>query len=209
MTLATATLAPAYDPGSWSTFFTLTGTAAATLTGLFFVAFSLRVRDLQLSLALRTRARYLLIWLIAIAVSSGFVVMPGQSRAALAAEILVVSAGCAAYTVWSVLRTARWELPPFSADLVGRCLGMGATWLLSIGAGISLLAGSGGGLYLLAFAVLLGIALEVAAAWSLIVWVGKDIRGNDIVPGREHRAEAASAGRLAAGGDGSRAVPGQ
>jgi hypothetical protein len=158
MTLATATLAPAYDPGSWSTFFTLTGTAAATLTGLFFVAFSLRVRDLQLSLALRTRARYLLIWLIAIAVSSGFVVMPGQSRAALAAEILVVSAGCAAYTVWSVLRTARWELPPFSADLVGRCLGMGATWLLSIGAGISLLAGSGGRLYLLAFAVLLGIA---------------------------------------------------
>ena len=73
MTLATATLAPAYDPGSWSTFFTLTGTAAATLTGLFFVAFSLRVRELQLSLALRTRARYLLIWLIAIAVSSAFV----------------------------------------------------------------------------------------------------------------------------------------
>ena len=209
MTAATAALAPAYDPGSWSTFFTLTGTAAATLTGLFFVAFSLRVRDLQLSLALRTRARYLLIWLIAIAISSGFVVMPGQSRSALAAEILVVSVGCAAYTVWSVLRTARWELSPFSADLVGRWLGMGATWLLSIGAGISLLAGSGGGLYLLAFAVLLGIALEVAAAWSLVVWVGKDIRGKDIMPGREHRAEPPGDGQLAAGEDGSRAIAGQ
>jgi hypothetical protein len=209
MTMAGLALAPAYDPGSWSTFFTLTGSAAATLTGLFFVAFSLRVRDLQLSLALRTRARYLLIWLIAIAVSSGFVVMPGQSRAALAAEILVVSAGCVAYTVWSVLRMARWELPAFSADLVGRWLGMGATWLLSIGAGISLLAGSGGGLYLLAFAVLLGIALEVAAAWSLVVWVGKDIRGQDIMPGREHRAEPAGAGQLAATEDASRAVPGQ
>ncbi len=209
MILATAALAPAYDPGSWSTFFTLTGSAAATLTGLFFVAFSLRVRDLQLSLALRTRARYLLIWLIAIAVSSGFVLMPGQSRAALAAEILVVSVGCAAYTVWSILRTARWELPPFSADLVVGWLGMGATWLLSIGAGISLLAGHGGGLYLLAFAVLLGIALEVAAAWSLVVRVGKDIRGKDIMPGREHRAEPPSAGQLTAGEDGSRAVPGQ
>jgi hypothetical protein len=43
MTLATAALAPAYNPGSWSTFFTLTGAAAATLTGLFFVAFSLRL----------------------------------------------------------------------------------------------------------------------------------------------------------------------
>ena len=76
MTLATAALAPAYNPGSWGTFFTLTGTAAATLTGLFFLAFSLRVGELQLSLVLRTRARYLLIWLIAIAISSGFVVMP-------------------------------------------------------------------------------------------------------------------------------------
>jgi hypothetical protein len=75
-----------------------------------------------------------------------------------------VSVGCAAYTVWSVLRAARWELPPFPADLVVGWLGMGATWLLSIGAGISLLAGHGGGLYLLAFAVLLGIALEVPAA---------------------------------------------
>jgi hypothetical protein len=33
MTFATAALAPAYHPGSWSTFFTLTGSAAATLTG--------------------------------------------------------------------------------------------------------------------------------------------------------------------------------
>jgi hypothetical protein len=56
---------------------------------------------------------------------------------------------------------------------------MAATWLLSIGAGISLLASQGGGLYLLAFALLLGIALEVAAAWSLIVWIGKDTGGKE------------------------------
>ena len=35
MILATVALAPAYDPGSWSTFFVLVGTVAATLTGLF------------------------------------------------------------------------------------------------------------------------------------------------------------------------------
>jgi hypothetical protein len=108
MTLATAALAPAYHPGSWSTFFALTGAAAATLTGLFFVAFSLRVRELQRSRVLRTRARHLLIWLIVITISSGFVVMPAQSLAVLAAEIPVVSVGCVAYTVWSVCRTARY-----------------------------------------------------------------------------------------------------
>lgn len=179
MTLASAAHSAAYDPGSWDTFFVLTGTAAATLTGLFFIAFSLRVQDLQLSLVIRTRARYLLIWLVVIALASAFVLMPDQSHAALATEILVLSAGCAAYTVWSSVGTARREPPPFSADLLARWLGMGATWLLSIGAGISLLVGHGGGLYLLAFAVLLGIALEVAAAWSLVVGIGKDTRSND------------------------------
>ena len=173
MTFASVALAPAYQAGSWRTFYTLTGTAAATLTGLFFVAFSLRVRELQLSPALRTRARYLLTWLVAIAIGSGFVLMPGQPRAALGTEILVVSVGCVAYTARSVFRTVRRELPGVSADLAARWLATAATWLLSIGAGISLLAGQGGGLYLLAFGMLLGIALQVAAAWTLVVEAGQ------------------------------------
>jgi hypothetical protein len=222
MTLASVALSSAYAPRSWSTFFTLTGTAAATLTGLFFLAFSLRLQDLQLSRVIRTRARYLLIWLIAIAVSSAFVLMPGQSPAALAAEILALTTGCVAYTAWSALRAARWEQVAFSVDLVVRWLGMGATWLLSIGAGISLVVGHGGGLYLLAFAVLLGIALEVAAAWSLIVWIGKDTPGKDVTPGRQRapgrpqagqsdagQSDAGQSGAESGGGqDGSQAAPG-
>jgi hypothetical protein len=209
MTLATAALALAYNPGSWRTFFTLTGTAAATLTGLFFVAFSLRVRELQLSRVLRTRARYLLIWLVAVAIGSGLVVMPGQSLAVLGAEILVVSVGCVAYTAWPVFRTMRSELSAISADLAVRWLGMGATWLLSIGAGISLLIGHGGGLYLLAFGMLLGIALLVAAAWTLVVETGKHTHGKDIMPSREQPAALPGAGQVAGGEDGSRGVPGQ
>ena len=209
MTLAIAAVAPAYNPGSWSTYFTLTGTAAATLTGLFFVAFSLRVRELQLSPGLRTRARYLLLWLVAITLGSGLVLMPGQSRAILAAELIVVSVGCLAYTVWSVLRTVRLELPAPAGDLVVRFLGIGVTGLLSIGAGISLLAGHGGGLYLLAFALLLGIALEVAAAWTLIVETGKHTRGKDVTSEHQDAAEPPRAGQVAAGEDGSRAAPGQ
>jgi hypothetical protein len=199
MNLTTVALSRAYTPGSWDTFFALTGTAAATLTGLFFIAFSLRVQDLQRSRVIRTRARYLLLWLVVIAISSAFVVMPGQPRAVLAAEILALSVGCAAYTAWSLVRAARWERPALSADLVARWLGMVATWLLTIGAGISLLVGQGGGLYLLAFAVLLGIALEVAAAWSLIVGIGTDIRGQDTMPGRQQAPERAAASSPADG----------
>lgn len=139
MTLATVALAPAYNPGSWSTFFTLTGTVAATLTGLFFVAFSLRVRDLQLSVVIRTRAAYLLELLAVIVVYSAFVLMPGQSRAAVAAEILIVSMVSVAYLVWCLPRLVR--LAVFSVDLVVRWLVAGTGLLLGIGAGISLLRG--------------------------------------------------------------------
>jgi hypothetical protein len=140
MTLVTAAPAPAYRPGSWSTFFTLTGTAAATLAVLFFVAFWLRLQGPQLRRVIRTRARYLLVWLIAIVVRSAFVVVLGQSHAAPAAKILALTAGCVAYTAWSTLRVVRWEPSPFSVDLaglIGQWLGMGTTWLLSIGAGMA------------------------------------------------------------------------
>jgi hypothetical protein len=207
MTLATVTLAPAYNPGSWSTFFTLTGGVAATLTGLLFVAFSLRVRDLQLSVVIRTRAAYLLAGLVWIAVDSAFVLMPGQSRAALAAEILIVSAGGVAWTVWCLPRLVRWA--PFSVDLVVRWLAAGTGLLLGIGAGISLLIGNGGGLFLLAFASLLIIANEVASAWSLIVRIGKDTSAEDIMPGRQPTPEGPPAGQLGAEEDGSRTMPGQ
>ena len=44
-----------------------------------------------------------------------------------------------------------------------------------------MLAGNGGGLYLLAFGALLLIANEVASAWSLIVGIGKDTGAKDIM----------------------------
>jgi hypothetical protein len=207
MSLATAALAPAYNPGSWSTFFTLTGTVAATLTGLFFVAFSLRLRDLQLSMAIRTRAAYLLGLLVVIVVYSAFVLMPGQSRAAVAAEILIVSVVSVAYLGgWCLPRLVRLDV--FSVDLVVRWLVAGMGLLLGIGAGVSLLIGSGGGLYLLAFGALLLIANEVASAWSLIVGIGKDTGAKDIMLVRQPTPEGPPVGQRAAGDDGSRAVPG-
>jgi hypothetical protein len=208
MTLAAVALAPAYNPSSWSTFFTLTGTVAATLTGLFFVAFSLRVRDLQLSVVIRTRAAYLLTLLVVIVVYSAFVLMPGQSRSAVAAEILFVSVAGVAYLCgWCLPRLA--GLAVFSADLVIRWIAGVTGLLLGIAAGISLLTGNGGGLYFLAFGALLLIANEVASAWSLIVGIGKDTGAKDITLGQQSAPEGPPAGQLAAEENGSRAVPEQ
>ncbi len=72
-----------------------------------------------------------------------------------------------------------------------------------------------GGLYLLAFGMLPGIALQVAAAWTLVVEAGQHthekqhtrVPGMVTAPGR--RAEPPSAGQLAAGEDRSRGDPRQ
>ena len=169
----------------------LTGTVAATLTGLFFVAFSLRVRDLQLSVVIRTRAAYLLALLVVIVVWSAFVLMPGQSRAALASEILIVSVIGVAYLCgWCLPRLVR--LAVFSVDLVVRWIAGVAGLLLGIGAGISMLIGNGGGLYFLAFGAMLLIANEVASAWSLIVGIGKDTGAKDIMLVRTAHARRAA-----------------
>lgn len=161
-------LAPAYTPVAWHSFYAVTGTAAATLTGLFFIAFSLRVQDLQHSLFLRTRARYLLLGLIVAFLGSAIVLIPDQPLAALSAEILTVISGYVIYTVVSVAVAARSEPFPLTPDLVARYVGMAVSLVLAYAAAISLVLRAGGGLYLLASAVLLALAVEVVSAWSFI-----------------------------------------
>ena len=166
------------------------------------------MRELQLSVVIRTRAAYLLVLLVVIVLYSAFVLMPGQSRAAVAAEILIVSVVSVAYLVgWCLPRLVR--LAVFSVDLVVRWIAGVTGLLLGIGAGISLLIGNGGGLYFLAFGSLLLIANEVASAWSLIVGIGKDTGAKDIMLVGQPMPEGPPAGQLAAEEDGSRAVPGQ
>jgi hypothetical protein len=184
------------------------GTAAATLTRLFFIGFSLRVRDLQLSFVNRTRTAYLLTGLVVIAVDSAFVLMPGQSRAALAAEILIVSVG-GGLTSSCVSCGCFGGTYSVYVRLILRWHTAGTTWVLATWAGISLLIGVGGGLFFLAFAALLSISHEVAGAWSLIVQVGRATRAKDIMPRAPAHAERPPVGQLAAEEDGSGTVPGQ
>jgi hypothetical protein len=153
-------------------------------------------------------AAYLLTLLVVIVVYSAFVLMPGQSRSAVAAEILFVSVAGVAYLCgWCLPRLA--GLAVFSADLVIRWIAGVTGLLLGIAAGISLLTGNGGGLYFLAFGALLLIANEVASAWSLIVGIGKDTGAKDITLGQQPAPEGPPAGQLAGEENGSRAVPEQ
>jgi len=173
-------LPSAYNPDAWSAFFLLVGTAAATLAGLFFVVFSLRLQEIQRSIVLRVRARYLLLGTIAMTVGAGFVLMPRQSLTWLAAEILSGSVALGAHTAWSLIRAARQEPLPVSPDQIGRWIGFALILLLNVGASISLIVRNGGGLYLFAFSMLLAFAVQVVSAWSLITGIGEGSRRQEV-----------------------------
>lgn len=179
-------LAPAYVPQAWHMFFAMMGGAAATLTGLFFIAFSLRLGDLQRSIVIRTRARYLLLGTVMICLGSGFVLLPAQPLWALSVEIVSVSAAYSAYTIVTIIYAVRREPMELTVDLAARYVAMAVILLLAWASGASLVVRAGGGLYLFAIALLLALPTEVLSAWSLVIGIGKDNRpARETPPARE------------------------
>jgi len=81
-----------YRPGQWHDFFLLVGTGAVTLTGLIFVALSLKLNVISQDLTHRWRAIGALTGLAAVFVRCALVLIGGQSHRAVGAELLIVSA---------------------------------------------------------------------------------------------------------------------
>src|SRR5271156_6296178 len=76
----------------WQTFFAVQAGAAATLTGLVFVAVSINLSRIMEVRGLPGRAAESLLQLLQVFFVSGVALVPRQSVAALAWEILVISA---------------------------------------------------------------------------------------------------------------------
>jgi hypothetical protein len=158
----------AYEVSEWSDLFVATAGAAAALAGLVFVAVSINLERILSLPGLPARALQTLLMLAIVVAISIVGLIPGQDRAALGVELLVVAVG---YTAGLVL-TSRSNMPTREEPrgwLIGRVvlLGIGAVPLL-IGA-VSVLAEAGGGLYWIAAGILGAIAGGVTNAWVLLV----------------------------------------
>jgi hypothetical protein len=79
---------PAYAAPAWAGFATVVATAAATLTGLLFVAVSINLQRILQYRNLPGRAGQTLVMFGIPLVFSIFLLVPGQSRAVLAAELI-------------------------------------------------------------------------------------------------------------------------
>jgi modulator of FtsH protease len=161
----------ALDPTAWTNVGAAIVAAAAALARLIFVALSINLdRILQLAgvadLPLQGVAA-----LTAVLFGGIVVLVPGQTVSVLAAELVVLGVGPVAVIAWlferswraseAVYRTKRAEMAAVNG-LPGLCFAIG---------GLTALAGTGGGLYWLVPAWILGMLAGIVNAWVLLVEV--------------------------------------
>ena len=168
----------AYSPGEWVNFAIGLATASAALTGLVFVAVSLHAAEVLGSAFHRRRAVSTFVILLGILAISLLLLFPGQGRTAVAAEVLLVSAVLVFRTArtWPVLRTGLTR-----EAVTSYLVGVIAHSLIVLGA-IGLLARAGGGLYVVAAALVLALVRALSDIWILFTGIAQTELTGSAIP---------------------------
>jgi hypothetical protein len=157
----------------WATFATVSGGAAAGLTGLLFVAVSIRVDVIAKSQELRNRAAQTLALFVTVLFIAILLSIPDQAQVVLGAELIALAALIGALNLALDRRALSSPGPGGgSARAVALLLDAVApnavTAILTAIAGILLVAGVNAGLDVLVAPVLCALAGGVASAWLLL-----------------------------------------
>jgi hypothetical protein len=160
-------MAAAYSSEPWHDLFVGVAGAAAALTGLLFVSLSINLQHILGQPWLPRRAGLTLLLLFETLAIAVFGLVPSQSPTALGLELLGVGGvvWLFAVGVFSVRRPALDRRLPIIVNAVAAQL---ATLPVLV-AGVSLLAGHGGGLYWLVPAIVLLLAVGAMNAWVMLI----------------------------------------
>jgi hypothetical protein len=159
----------AYVATVWGGFGTTVATAAATLTGLLFIAVSINLKRILDYPPLPGRAAQTLIFFAVPLVFALLLVVPAQATAALAWELIATAVITWASAQAVDHRAGRSEYEPAWSWLATRVLPMGVGCACILVAGISLLAQTGGGFYWLVPATVIAIAAGLVNTWVLLI----------------------------------------
>jgi hypothetical protein len=153
---------------SWGTFVTITGGGAAALTGLLFVAVSIKIDFISGSQELRNRAGQVLTLFAIVVIASALVAIPGQSDRVLGIEVIALT-----LVMGGLLRFLDRRAGTGGTNSAARLLEAAApnllTMLLMLAAGVVLAVGQPDGLYVLVTPILIALAGGMASAWLLLI----------------------------------------
>lgn len=155
----------------WATFAEVSGTAAAGLTGLLFVAVSIRVEVIAASQELRNRAAQALSLFVTALLIAIALAIPGQAYGPLGAELIAVAVALGV-ALLVLDRRARSATPASDTEGIGHTLDVVApnaiTSILLIVAGFLVAFGVHAGLYVLVLPVITALVGGVVIAWVLL-----------------------------------------
>ena len=156
-----------YLPGMWHDFGVTIGSLAGALTGLLFVAVSIKSDTLAESISLRSRAAQTLVLFMTSALAAIVLVAP-QPGDALGGELvaLAVASGAALYVLD---RRGGHDQTSRVARYIERASPNAITQVLFGIAGLTLLISAGGGLYWLIPAAVFSLVGGVINAWLFLV----------------------------------------
>ena len=153
----------------WANFFVAEVGAAAALSGLLFVAVSINLSRILEFPGLPARAGQTLILFSTPLVTALLLIVPGQPRAALSAELIVLGAGIGFYQLRLDLGAGQSEYETRASRLLIRLAPPMINCGCMVVAGATLLAQAGGGLYWLVPGVLAAIVAGLVNVWVLLV----------------------------------------
>lgn len=157
-----------WDPSLWRDYFVMVGGGAAALTGLVFVAMTLHLDDIVNHPVHRHRARTILAGLTAIFLRCGLVLMGGQSRQAVAVELI----GVLVVVEVILYRSIREAIASADRGVLLRTLGSFACLLTEQAGAVILFIGPVWGLYIVGVGMMASFVFIVTGAWLLLVGVG-------------------------------------
>lgn len=156
-----------YEVEPWHDLFVAVAGAAAALGGFFFVAVSLNVSQILEVKTLPPVAARSLAIVLGLLLLSLLGLTPGQSRTALGWEItalgliMVVGLALSAARTHRHARNWRWTLATIALALI-------STLPMAV-AGLSLVAGTGGGLYWTVVEMITGFTVAFYYSWILLI----------------------------------------
>jgi hypothetical protein len=159
----------AYEPERWSELFVASAGASAALAGLVFVAVSINVERILHFHGLPERGLATVLLLLGAVIVSILGLVPEQSTSTFGIEVLVCGIALTGAVGWLISRSHGGDQRDGGSHILSAALTAAPGAVLYVAGGISLIAGSGGGLYWILAGLVGALVGGVLNAWVLLV----------------------------------------